>query len=255
MKAWTRILRQGREGTRRPRHDILLPAPPPFSPAPRPPGSGAVEHSDPPGTSAPELRHLLPAEGPRSVAAGSCSFLSAFAVPSRKRGLAPGVVLRPLGTWCHPRRWPCGVSRVWILPHPPEGGCRSSSATSGAWSPCEKGAPSWPQQQQQREPWQQSRPLGSSHRFQPGPGALWAAVFPCQNTPKPSSAPGGELGHPLASVRPQVLGVARRIPGVLGRAVSVLHGSGFPGGRAGGAPGAALPLPKHPGLFMERGAS
>lgn len=87
--------------------------------------------------------------------------------------------------------------------------------------------------------------------------ALSGQRFPCQNTPNPSSAPGGELGHPphlsqhKVWVSPAIL--SSGIPG-LGEGVSVLQGSGFPGAGLGGLL-VLSPLPKNLGLFMERGAS
>lgn len=103
---------------------------------------------------------------------------------------------------------------------------------------------------------QQSRPLGSSLRFQPGPGALRAA-FPLPKHPKPLISAWGGAGPPphlsqhKVWVSPAIL--SSGIPG-LGEGVSVLQGSGFPGAGLGGLL-VLSPLPKNLGLFMERGAS
>lgn len=159
----------------------------------------------------------------------------------------------PLGTWCHPREQ--RVVAAWGLPgldsplQPPGGGCPSSSATSGAWSPWKGHRPGLSSSESHGVGGRhKARPLGSSRRFQPGPGGLRAAVSLAKTPQTPQQRLAGELDHPLASPTasfgcpPPSSPVA--FPGFGGGGVSVLHGSGFPGGRAGGASGAVPPSQK-----------
>lgn len=117
----------------------------------------------------------------------------------------------PLGTRCHPRAQ--RVVAVWGLPgldsppHPPGGGCPSSSATSGAWSPWNGHHPGLSSSGSHGVGGRQkSRPVGSSHRFQPGPGGLWAAVSLAKTPQTPHQRLAGSWAT-LSPLRPQVLGV------------------------------------------------
>lgn len=154
---------------------------------------------------------------------------------------APGVTPGGACVWSLPGLGPSPPSRGWL------------SLLLGYLRGLEslEGAPSWPQQQ--REPRRggqaQIPAFGIIPLLPAWPRGSLGRVFPCQNTPNPSSAPGGgagpppHLSHHEFWVSPAIL--SSRIPGVWGGGVSIT-GQRLPGGRAGGAPG-AVPPPKKPG--------
>lgn len=134
---------------------------------------------------------------------------------------------------------------------PPGGGCPSSSATSGAWSPWKGHRPGLSSSESHGVGGRhKARPLGSSHRFQPGPGGLWAAVSLAKTPQTPQQRLAGELDHPLASPTasfgcpPPSSPVA--FPGFGGGGCQYYTAAAFPGAGLGGLL-VPSPLPKKPG--------
>lgn len=207
------------------------------------------EHRHGPRAPAPPARRTR--GGPRSVAAGSCSLLSAFgsfafAVPTRNWSLAPGVVLR-LGVPSAP-----GVT--------PGGGCAGCPGFGFSRTLPRVAAPRPRLPQGPGVPVQgHHRGLSSSESHGSNPG-LWdrpvasslapglsGQRFSFAKTPRtPHQRLGqGELGHPLASPTTsfgcRLPSSPVAFPGFGGGGCQYYTAAAFPGGRAGGAPGAASP--------------
>lgn len=240
------------------------------SPAPRPPGSGAVAPSD--------LREHR--DGPRAPAppadpGASRPLPAPFSSPS-----VPLPLRFPPGNGVSPLESCCG----WVSPRHPVsppgaagGGCVGSPGFGFPLPPPSRGllplllgylrgleslerAPSWPQQQW--EPWRGGQAeipaCGIIPSLPAWPRGSLGSGFPCQNTPNPPSAPGGELGHPLASPTTSfgclLPSSPVAFPGFGGGGCQYYTAAAFPGAGLGGLL-VPTPLPNNLGLFMERGAS